>query len=49
VLRRGGTAGHLRDRATSQRSCLAPLASHLTPCPLRPGSAPLYVLDPFRP
>jgi hypothetical protein len=27
VLRRGGSAGHLRYRATSHQSCLAPLAS----------------------
>jgi hypothetical protein len=31
VLRRGGSAGHLRDRATSRRRCLAPLAPHRTP------------------
>jgi hypothetical protein len=31
VLDRGGTAGHLRDGATSQRRCLAPLACHPTP------------------
>jgi hypothetical protein len=30
VLRRDGSAGHLRDRATSRRRCLAPLASHPT-------------------
>jgi hypothetical protein len=27
VLRRRGSAGHLRDRATSRRRCLAPLAT----------------------
>jgi hypothetical protein len=31
----GGSAGHLRDRATSPRSCLMPLASP-TPRPLCP-------------
>ena len=36
MLRRGGTAGHMQDRATSHRSCLAPLASHPTPRPLCP-------------
>jgi hypothetical protein len=35
VLRHGGTAGRLRDYATSHRSCLAPLASH----PALPRSA----------
>jgi hypothetical protein len=37
VLRRGGSAGHLRDRATSRRSCPAPLASGPTPSPLWPS------------
>src|SRR3954451_18483401 len=37
VLRRGWAAGHLRNRATPHRSCLAPLASHPTPRPLCPG------------
>jgi hypothetical protein len=37
VLHRGGSAGHLRDRATSHRRCLEPLASHPTPRPLWPG------------
>src|SRR5438132_973845 len=37
ALRRGGSAGHLRDLTKVRRSCLAPLASHPTPCPLWPG------------
>src|SRR5512133_386433 len=37
VLRRRGSAGHLRDRATSRRSCPAPLASGPTPSPLWPS------------
>ena len=37
MLRCGGSAGHLRDRATSHRSCLAPPASHPTPRLLCPG------------
>ena len=39
VLRRGGSAGHLRDRATSHRSCLAPLASRPHSASALPRSA----------
>jgi hypothetical protein len=43
VLGRGGSAGHLRDRATSHRSCPVPVTSGPTPSPsplrLRPRPA----------
>src|SRR5918998_2229250 len=48
MLRRGGTASYRRDRATSRRRFLAPLASHPTPRPPGPVCS-AYVLDLFRP
>jgi hypothetical protein len=36
VLHRGGSAGHLRDRATSRRRCLAPPV--ITTVPARPSA-----------
>jgi hypothetical protein len=48
VMPRGGSAGHLRDRATSRRRCPAPPASQPTSRPLWPGLLP-YVLDLFMP
>ena len=44
ALRLGGSAGHLRDRATSHRNRLVPVTSDPTPRPVCPVW-PAYVLD----